>query len=413
MKSDIDQFMAERELDGLWITGGSGDNPALDYLVGRAHLTHANILKKRGEPAVLYHGAMERDEAESTGLNTSLVSQSEVMASLEEAQGDEFVATAIRIKNAMLAQGFSGRIAVYGQQEIGRTLGILRTLEDLLPGCQLVNDSGPSGALQTARLTKDQSEINQIRQIGQITVEVVDQIADYLQTRQVSDEILLDEAGDPLTVEKVKNKIHLLLAERGAESPSGPIFAPGREGAIGHSVGRPEQQIRLGVPIVFDIFPRLQGGGYYFDFTRTWCLGYSPSAVSELHQQVLTVYQQIFELLITGASPQTIQRKTCQLFEEMGHPTVMSDPDTQSGYFHGLAHGLGLAIHEAPVFRHYDNPSDLPLQAGMVITHEPGLYYPERSMGVRLEDPLVIQAEGPPEVLVEYPHDLVLPMKND
>ena len=90
----------------------------------------------------------------------------------------------------------------------------------------------------------------------------------------------------------------------------------------------------------------------------------------------------------------------------------MSDPDTQSGYFHGLAHGLGLAIHEAPVFRHYDNPSNLPLRAGMVITHEPGLYYPDRSTGVRLEDPLLIQAEGPPERLVDYPHDLVLPMND-
>jgi Xaa-Pro aminopeptidase len=228
----------------------------------------------------------------------------------------------------------------------------------------------------------------------------------------VVDEVLQDEQGQPLRVGKIKDMIHLMLAERGAEAPTGPIFAPGREGAIGHSVGRTDQVIKLGIPIVFDLYPRHRDGGYYFDFTRTWCLGYAPPEVSELYDDVLQVYRQNFASMQAGAIPLDIQVASCRLFEQQGHPTIMSDPDTQSGYFHALAHGLGLALHEAPIFRHYDNPANIPLEPGMVITYEPGLYYPEQNMGVRLEDPFLIQPEGPPQLLLEYPLDLVLPMRN-
>jgi Xaa-Pro aminopeptidase len=413
MKSDIDRLMQERDLDGLWITGSSGGNPALDYFTGSAHLSEVNIIKKRGDPPVLYHNALERDEAATTGLNTSLVTKSQVIESLQDAGGDDFDAIAYRLHQALESQGVSGRIAIHGHWEVGRMLQVVRKLEALMPGSQFVTDSGPQGALRQARLTKDNEEISRIRQIGQITLVVMDGIAQYLQSRPVVDEVLQDDDGQPLRVGVVKKMIHLMLAERGAEAPTGPIFAPGREGAIGHSVGRTDQVIKLGVPIVFDLYPRHRDGGYYFDFTRTWCLGYAPPEVRELYEDVLQIYQQNFGSMRAGASPQDIQIETCRLFEEQGHPTVMSEPDSQSGYFHALAHGLGLAIHEAPVFRHYDNPSNIPLEPGMVITYEPGLYYPERNMGVRLEDPVLILPEGPPQLLLEYPYDLVLPMSSD
>lgn len=412
MKQDLDRLMQQRGLDGLWITGEVGDNPALSYFVGQAHLTQADIIKKRGQPAVLYHGAMEREEAEATGLKTSLVSAESIIKSLEQADGDEFVAKAHRLQAAFEQQGLSGRIAAHGVYDVGQMLAIMRELERLMPQCEFINDSGPDGAIRQARLTKDDHELGLMRQIGQITVEVVAQIADYLQHRPVIDEVLHDDDSQPLTVAAVKRRIHLLLAERGAESPSGPIFAPGRQGAIGHSTGLPDQVIRLGVPIVFDIYPRTIGGGYYFDFTRTWCLGYAPEEVLTLHQQVLEVYHKIRTKLVAGANPMDLQKATCDLFEAMGHPTLRSDPNTQAGFFHGLAHGLGLAIHESPIFRHYDDPANLPLEPRMVITHEPGLYYPDKQMGVRLEDALVIQESGPPEALAEYPHELVLPMKS-
>ena len=128
MKSDIDRLMKERDLDGLWITGSPGDNPSMDYFIGDAHITKADVIKKRGQAAVLYHAPMEREEAEATGLITELETPSRLMADLEEAQGDEFSADAMRIQRNLEAQGISGRVAVYGRWEAGRTLAVVRHL---------------------------------------------------------------------------------------------------------------------------------------------------------------------------------------------------------------------------------------------------------------------------------------------
>jgi Xaa-Pro aminopeptidase len=98
------------------------------------------------------------------------------------------------------------------------------------------------------------------------------------------------------------------------------------------------------------------------------------------------------------------------MFEEMGHPTVLNQPETETGYVHSLGHGLGLRVHERP----FSGPTALPediLAPGSVVTVEPGLYYPERGLGVRLEDTVCVRADGKIEVLAEYPKDLVLKMK--
>ena len=104
------------------------------------------------------------------------------------------------------------------------------------------------------------------------------------------------------------------------------------------------------------------------------------------------------------------QQQTCELFEARGHSTIMSDPQTQEGYVHSLGHGLGLHVHERPSFRTSSGAGDR-LEPGVVVTIEPGLYYPQRDMGVRLEDTVWVRPNGEIEVLVEYPLDLVLPMK--
>ncbi len=74
---------------------------------------------------------------------------------------------------------------------------------------------------------------------------------------------------------------------------------------------------------------------------------------------------------------------------------------------HSLGHGLGLEVHEGPSFRNLEGNEDL-LQPGAVFTLEPGLYYPERGLGVRLEDTLWLRPDGQVETLVDYPLDLVL-----
>ncbi|MGW8249418.1 MAG: M24 family metallopeptidase [Anaerolineales bacterium] len=157
--------------------------------------------------------------------------------------------------------------------------------------------------------------------------------------------------------------------------------------------------------------PLRAGGGYYYDFTRTWCLGYASDDAYALYSDVLAVYQQVLGELEEGGSCTFYQRRTCELFEQRGHATILKNPQTENGYVHSLGHGLGLHVHERPAFQSHANPPDK-LLPGSVVTIEPGLYYPERGMGVRLEDTVWVNPAGGIEILAQYPLDLVLPLKS-
>jgi len=144
--------------------------------------------------------------------------------------------------------------------------------------------------------------------------------------------------------------------------------------------------------------------------TRTWCLGYATDEAQKLYEDVRSVYEQLYREMSLGTPVRRDQLRCCELFEALGHPTVGSDPHTESGYVHSLGHGVGLNLHESPVLRSAA-PENETLQAGMVITLEPGLYYPEREIGVRLEDTLWARSDGVFEPLADFPMDLILPMK--
>jgi Xaa-Pro aminopeptidase len=165
----------------------------------------------------------------------------------------------------------------------------------------------------------------------------------------------------------------------------------------------------MGQTIIFDIFPCEMGGGYYFDFTRTWCLGYAPDAVLQLYEDVFDAYNVIMSELTINTACKPYQERTCELFEMKGHATIKSNPQTQEGYVHSLGHGVGLHVHERPWFGISATEDDR-LQAGSVVTIEPGLYYPERGMGVRIEDSVLVRSDGVMEILSHYPYDLVLEM---
>jgi Xaa-Pro aminopeptidase len=195
------------------------------------------------------------------------------------------------------------------------------------------------------------------------------------------------------------------------------IFAQGRDGAFPHSRGNNAQPLKLGEAIVFDLFPFEQGGGYYHDMTRTWCIGYAPDEVREAHQQVLGALNVAIDSFAVGRNICEMQNAVQTYFEERKHPTLRSHPGTTTGYTHGLGHGVGLSVHEGYTISHF-NKTDT-FQVGNVITIEPGLYYPERGYGVRVEDTFYIQDGGgmltnPKSQLVsltDVPKDLILPLR--
>ena len=410
MKSEIDALMQNRNLDALMILGAGYHNPSMVYLTGGGHVSGGYLIKKRGETPTLFCAAMERDEAAKSGLPIRLLDDYRFDELLKQTDGDRLKATVLLVKLILEDMGLtSGRVALYGQADIGISYAMFKGLQEALPELTLVGEIGDT-LLLAAMATKEPAEIERIRRMGQITTAVVAQTADFLTSHRVDNEVLVKADGAPLTIEEVKKQINLWLAEHGAENPEGTIFAIGRDAGVPHSAGNPTDLLRLGQTIVYDIYPCEPGGGYFYDFTRTWCLGYASDQALALYEDVLSVYRQVTSELRLGAPCHIYQGRTCDLFQERGHPTLKDNPQTLEGYLHSLGHGVGLNIHERPFFRMTANENER-LDANVVITIEPGLYYPERGLGVRLEDTYWIRPDGKAEVLADYPLDLVLPMK--
>lgn len=410
MKSDLDSLMLQHNVDVLLVNGPAFHNPAMMYMTGGGHISRAELVKKQGETPVLFVGMMEREEAAKTGLPVRLYTDYPFEEQLKEANGDPEVAAAITLRKQLTDLGITrGRVAIYGQLEFGPLFAKLQRVTQMLPELEFtgfVNDPIFNGAM----MTKEPSEIERIRKMGKITTEVVRRVAEYLTAQQVENEVLVKADGLPLTVGEVKSKIDLWLAELGAANPEGTIFAIGRDGGIPHSSGTVTDLIRLGQTIVFDIFPCENGGGYFYDFTRTWSLGYATDEALKLFEQVHQVYQELISGLKVNQNFQEVQNRTCDLFEGMGHPTIRSQPSITEGYIHSIGHGLGLKVHEMPFSGMAASSADI-LAPGTVFTIEPGLYYPSRGMGVRLEDTLYTRPDGTFEIMVDYPYDLVLPVR--
>ncbi len=410
MKNQIDALMEAQQLDALLITGSAIHNPAMVYLTGGGHVTNADLIKRRGSTGVLFCNPMERDEAARSGLEIRLYSDYPLRPLLEQSGQNFPRAMALRYQKMLADAGLThGRIALYGKVEAGPLYATLDELKRVAPEIEWVGFV-QDPILLPAMMTKDPDEIARIRQMGKITTEVVARTADFLTKHAVKGEVLVRADGQPLTIGEVKGKINLWLSELGAENPEGTIFAIGRDAGVPHSSGNAADLLRLGQTIVFDIFPCEAGGGYYYDFTRTWSLGYASNEAVQLYQQVKDVFDNLIEELKVNTPFKHYQQRTCDLFEKLGHPTVHSDPNTQEGYVHSVGHGVGLHIHEMPFSGFTASDEDI-LLPGTVFTMEPGLYYPSRGMGFRIEDTYLTRADGTFEALAEYPYDFILPMR--
>jgi len=411
MKTDLDSLMQQRNLNALVVFGNAENNPPMYYLTGGGHIGGATLVKKRGEEPVLFYNDMERDEAAKTGLKTRSYSEFPWQDLMKEANGDSSLMAALRLERIFDSLGVSGRVGVYGHSELGSLWATLTQLQKRRPDLELTGEPRDNSLFMFAMETKDAAEVARIRRMGKITTEVVTLTRDYLVSRPVNaEEVLLKEDGSPLTIGEMKAKINLWLAERGAVPEEGFIFSIGRDAGVPHSVGNPQDLLRLGQTIVFDIYPAEQGGGYFYDFTRTWSLGYASPEAQKRYQQVWEVYQKVVENLDTNAPFRNYQELTCELFEKAGHKTPRTEKAPTEGYVHSLGHGVGINIHERPWSGLTADDSNR-LKPGVVFTIEPGLYYPEQGMGFRIEDTYWVNPQGKMELLADFPYDFVLKMK--
>jgi Xaa-Pro aminopeptidase len=210
--------------------------------------------------------------------------------------------------------------------------------------------------------------------------------------------------GEPLTVERVKAAMRGVFAEQGCTAEDF-IVAPGPQGACGHEMGH--GPIRFGEPIVFDLWPQDNVSSCFADMTRTFVVGPVSDQVHEWHTLTKEALDTSKGHMRAGVRCHDVFAAACEVYEAAGYPTQRTKADGEvldHGFFHGLGHGVGLEVHEAPYMGRLPGGA---LVAGDVVTVEPGLYDPAVG-GVRLED-LVLVTEDGCEVLTRFPYDLEVP----
>jgi Xaa-Pro aminopeptidase len=207
--------------------------------------------------------------------------------------------------------------------------------------------------------------------------------------------------GAPLTSELLKGAIRRAFTEHGVSSEDF-IVSHGAQTAIGHELGFGE--IAANEPVVIDLWPKDPESACYADMTRTYVVGTPPDELVEYHRLVKEALDRSLEATKPGVPGIEVFKLVCELFEENGQKTVLSKAPgevLENGFFHGLGHGVGLEVHEAPNLGRGGTSELIP---GDVVTLEPGLYR-QGFGGCRLED-LVLVTEDGAENLTDFPYDL-------
>jgi len=247
---------------------------------------------------------------------------------------------------------------------------------DAGPGVELV---AAGGLIERLRAVKDAEESERISAAAAL----VDGVYEWLCERGFAGRKERDVAVE------LEHEMRL----RGASRPSfDSIVASGPHAALPHAQPR-DVAIARGTLVIVDIGAIVDG--YCSDCTRTFAVGEPTSQAREIYALVLSAQVAGLKALAPGLSGVAVDAKAREVIVEAGY----------GEYFgHGLGHGVGLEIHEAPrLARHA--PDD-PLRAGNVVTVEPGVYLPGE-LGVRIEDLTVLTPDGCRR-LSQFPKELLV-----
>ena len=221
------------------------------------------------------------------------------------------------------------------------------------------------GAILKLRSVKTPNEIKNIEKAADISDEALEHILGFIKPGLVESDIALE--------------LEFFMRKRGAERLSfDSIVASGERSSLPHGVAS-DKTVEVGDIITLDF--GCVYNGYCSDMTRTVVLGKADDRQKEIYNIVLRAQETSLEAVkpgITGAELDSIARN------------IIDDSGYGQYFGHGLGHGVGLEVHELPRINAH---GDVPMEPGMVITIEPGIYIPNFG-GVRIEDLVLVTEDG-------------------
>ena len=168
-----------------------------------------------------------------------------------------------------------------------------------------------------------------------------------------------------------------------------PIVAGGKNACTLHYVAN-QDRLKKNQLVLLDIGARVEG--YAADITRTYAVAEPTARQRQVHGAVQTAHQRIVQLIEPQLTIEAYQRGVdiimTEALLELGLMNNSDDTKNYHKYFpHAISHGLGVDVHDS-----LGGPAAL--QPGMVLTIEPGIYIPEESIGVRIEDDILVTEGG-------------------
>ena len=219
--------------------------------------------------------------------------------------------------------------------------------------------------LEKIRLIKDDQEVDLIRQATSLNEKALEEVLPIIQPGVSERDIALE--------------LEFSLKRHGAEEKAFDfIVASGPRGALPHGIAS-NRSVQNGELVTIDFGCRLHG--YHSDETVTLAVGLIEDELRTIFDIVLDAHDRAIQAVEPGTSPIDLDKVARDFIKSAGY----------GNYFgHGLGHGVGLDVHEAPTV---SPRSKTVAEPGMVFTIEPGIYLPNVG-GVRIEDMVIVTEKG-------------------
>ncbi|MGN6276866.1 MAG: M24 family metallopeptidase [Solirubrobacterales bacterium] len=330
----LERQLAERELDRMLVT----DLTNVRYLTGFTGTNGACVCGPGVRLFLTDFRYTERAAAEVEGWETVTVANDWLRG---------------------IAERLSGRVGFEDDHMSVRLLEKLK--EKLADGVELV---AAGGTVERLRRVKDADELAAIAEASKLA----DEVWSWSLERGLAER----------SEREVARAAEARIRELGGDPSFPAIVAAGPNGALPHAEPG-EREIGRGELVVFDMGAQLDG--YCSDGTRTFATGEPGEEAREVYEVVLAAQLKALEVIEAGVKGEDVDGTARRVIADAGHG---------EHFGHGLGHGVGLEVHEAP---RLSLRSDDVLAAGEVVTVEPGIYLPGK-LGVRIEDLVVVVVDG-------------------
>ncbi|MGH3496903.1 MAG: M24 family metallopeptidase [Nocardioidaceae bacterium] len=335
------ELLTDRGLDGAVVT----DLVNVRYLCGFTGSNGALLVRADGDPVFATDGRYIEQGAVETGLEPVLVKGSCAQA---------LVTTAVDAHDAGRLGLETDKVSYDSYQQLSETAGSWQ----LAPLAR---------AVEALRTIKDDPEVDALRSACAISSQALEQ--------------LLDSELVGRTERSLARQLESAMLELGAEAIGfDTIMASGPHSSVPHHQPT-DREVARGDLLKIDFGARVMG--YHADCTRTFVVAREPAQwQAEIYAAVEAAQAIGVDHAVVGTATKDVDAAVVASLEQAG---------VADKFVHGLGHGVGLEIHEDPFLGAKTTGT---LADRTTITIEPGVYLPGRG-GVRIEDTLVVTADGP------------------